>query len=1173
MFVPCVPFKDRCGNGSHQRSKAAVACAIAFALLSAIPARGDIYGRISGVITDPSGAAVPNATVTLTNVDTGVNQKTKSLDQGSYAFPAVPIGHYDLEIQKPGFAASRETGIVIDVNSVKIIDFHMTLAADVQQVQVNAETAAQVDTAGTQVGVVIDDAKMENVPLNGRNFTDLMSLQPGVVPTSSNEGSGYGSLSVNGARESGDAYLVNGGSVENGQFMTAAVTPNLDSIAEFRIITSTFDAEYGQFYGAQVNVATKSGTDRFHGSTFDFLRNTDFNARQYFAGVVPQLIQNQFGGTLGGPVVRKKLFFFGDYQGTRALAQESSGPVYVPSSAERNGDFSAPGLAAQLTGSVQGSSWANTLSGKLGYAVTAQEPYYFPGCTTATCVFPGAQIPAQAIDPIATSLLKYVPGFTSGLNYYITNTPRSTSNDDEGAIRIDFNHRLGNLSLYFYDDHNGNVNPFGTDSLPGYPTIGNGYSTMWNIGLTSTISPTKLNEFRLHAMHNGGKTFPGGTGGTSTGAVGFVTGANTEGVVINSPNLDGLPNFATNEFSSGVSWLEGGSWYSNYQLSDNFSIQSGKHSIKFGGAIYNNEVINKAIEFTNGTFSFNGQETGSDIADMLIGALTSFAQGVEYPFHMHARNFGIFAEDSWRARTDLTLNLGLRWDVPKPWAEENGEITNLLPGEQSIEFPNAPRGLVFPGDPGVSKSQAPNRYDTLAPRFGLAYSPSASPNTALGRVLGKPGNTSIHAGFGVFYTALEEELANIDIGAAPFGEFYATTYLPELATPFVERPSGIPHLQAFPVPYVAPPSRSRPNNMSFAAVEPIAASPGYWHDNVIPYAYQLNFTVQRQITSRDLLQAGYVASRGHSLVVNTEANPGNQALCLSLSQPSEVAPGSPTCGPYNENGVFTAANGTVSNSTRGPFGIDFASDGIFRTIGVSWYDSLQASWKHQEKSLEFLLGYTFSKSIDSGSGWSEMLNPVNPSLNHALSSFDLPHNFVASYQWELPFSRFHHDRLTEGWIVSGITHFASGLPVSMYELDDNSLLGDGGSGGGFGADTPVYNPGKLHLGIPHHALGQPFTYFNTQLFSQDPLGGNGTSKVRFFHGPGIDNTDLSFMKNTRIRESLGLQIRFELFNAFNHTQYGQPNSTWVTATGGSNFGLVTGAAAARIGQAALKLRF
>jgi hypothetical protein len=287
---------------------------------------------------------------------------------------------------------------------------------------------------------------------------------------------------------------------------------------------------------------------------------------------------------------------------------------------------------------------------------------------------------------------------------------------------------------------------------------------------------------------------------------------------------------------------------------------------------------------------------------------------------------------------------------------------------------------------------------------------------------------------------------------------------------------------------------------------------------------------------------------------------------MNLSQTSEVASGSPTCGPFGEDTVYTGTDGTVYKGLRSPLGYAFTSDGLYETIGNSNYNSLQASWRHQSGPLQFLAGYTFSKSIDSGSGFSEMINPVNPKLNHALSSFDDPHNFVASYEYKLPLDKYWQSRLTSGWEIAGITHFASGLPISLIETDDHSLLGTQGAGAGSGADTPTYTPGPLHFTNPRS--GKP--YFNTSLFSPSPIGLIGTSKLRFFHGPGLDNTDLSFIKNTKFAETMSLQFRFELFNAFNHAQFANPSGN---VNNGAGFGLITGSGAPRIGQAALKFEF
>jgi hypothetical protein len=1131
-------------------------------LIAATPTWADVYGRVAGTVKDPSGASVPGATVVLLNIDKGVQQSTTSDDQGAYAFPAVPVGHYDLEIRKAGFADERESGLIIDVNTVRIVDVALKLKTDVQEVTVNV-SPVQVETASTQMGEVISDTRMESVPLNGRSYTDLLSLQPGVVPLSSGEAS---SISVNGGRESTNAFMVNGGNVEEGQFMGPAITPNLDSIAEFRIITNTFDAEYGEYSGAQVNVATKSGGNKFHGSGFDFLRNSDLDAAQYFASSTAVYIQNQFGGTVGGPIVPKKLFFFADYQGTRNIQGQSTGEVFVPSAAERTGDFSA--VASQLTGTVNGSYWAGLLSQQLGYTVTAGEPYYTAGCTSNTvCVLPNAQIPQASFNPISSNILPNIPNTLPNENYYSSSSEKQRITDNEGALRLDLDSkRLGNISAYYYDEGSSLLSPFGGNNLPGFPVASDSTSTMFNVGDTKTITPTVLNELRVHVMHLTSLTVPGGSSTVKLSSLGFVTGTNTEGIVVTNPTLEGLPPLSFQNFSIGVPSFLGSRFSTNIQLSDNFSIIKGKHSIKLGGVLHDDQIINKLFGANNGEFGFPGNETGVDIADFLLGAPGGYSQGQQMPLHMHAPNFGVFGEDSWRVLPSLTVNYGLRWDVPKPWSEANGQVPTIVPGLQSKVFPGAPEGYVFPGDPGIPNSMAPAHYNNFAPRVGIAYSPVASEGL-LARLLGSSGQTSIHAGFGIFYTVFEEELANNEIGAAPFGDWYSLGTPSLFGTPFIDRPTGFAHPQPFPVPFPAPVSQSHPNtSTNWSVFEPIGSSPGFWYKDRVPYTNQYNLSIQRQIGAKNLVQVGYVGSEGHALITNVEANVGNAALCMNLSQTSEVASGSPTCGPFGEDTVYTGTDGTVYKGLRSPLGYAFTSDGLYETIGNSNYNSLQASWRHQSGPLQFLAGYTFSKSIDSGSGFSEMINPVNPKLNHALSSFDDPHNFVASYEYKLPLDKYWQSRLTSGWEIAGITHFASGLPISLIETDDHSLLGTQGAGAGSGADTPTYTPGPLHFTNPRS--GKP--YFNTSLFSPSPIGQIGTSKLRFFHGPGLDNTDLSFIKNTKFAETMSLQFRFELFNAFNHAQFANPSGN---VNNGAGFGLITGSGAPRIGQAALKFEF
>ncbi len=436
----------------------------------------------------------------------------------------------------------------------------------------------------------------------------------------------------------------------------------------------------------------------------------------------------------------------------------------------------------------------------------------------------------------------------------------------------------------------------------------------------------------------------------------------------------------------------------------------------------------------------------------------------------------------------------------------------------------------------------------------------------------------MRAGFGIFYTAYEDVTGFNEVGDAPFGNFYVNPVPPLFVTPFVDRQTGDSEGQRFPV---APPpanvSPSNPDNsINWANFLPISSSAGFWYKNRTPYSENYSLSLQQQVGENQVMSLSYVGTQGHRLLSNIEANPGNPALCLSASQPSQVQPGSPTCGPGGENGVYTLANGQVINGTRSPLGNDFGSNGYFIAVGNSNYNSLQASWRYHTASLEFLAGYTWSKSIDNSSGWGNQINFFNPRLSRGLSAFDIPQNFVVSYYYLLPFDRIfaRNNIVTHGWEISGITRFASGPPITIFEGDDNSLLGTGGTGpGGFGLDVPNYTPGNLQFNNPRS--GKP--YFNTSLFTPEALGQLGDSKYRFFHGPGINNFDMALIKNTNITESRVLELRIEFFNVFNHTQFNAESSGLGGGTIGNidsgQFGMITSANDPRIGQVALKFLF
>ncbi len=1161
--------------------------------LSVSPLWASVTGSISGTVSDPTGAVVPNASVVVLNTETGIKETTHTNAAGFYAFPILPVGHYDITVQAQGFKEYRQTGLVLDVNTALRVDASLQVGAVTQEVSVSA-TAVHVETNSTQMGEVIGTTRMELVPLNGRSYTDLLALQPGVVPVGSGDYRGYapsgslnsGNLSVSGQREAANGFLVNGGNVEEGTYNSAAIIPNLDSIAEFRIITNDADAEYGNYSGGLVNAITKSGTNQWHGDVFDFLRNSDMDSRNFFSPSRGTLHQNEFGGTIGGPIIRDKLFFFSDYQGQRLVTGVDSGLTPVPSATDHTGNLAD--VASNLTGTVSGGYWANLLSQRLGYPVSAGEPYYTSGCTSsANCVFPNATIPTSAFSPVAANLLKYIPYPNSGPDY-TTSAFDNTLRDDKGSYRIDANTRLGLLSgYYFMDDYTYN-NPYSNGGIPGFSSTNNGRAQNINFGATKSFGPTSVNEFRLNYTRDVVFTStPVGGVGPSLSSLGFTVGAGTgdqyNGGIVDDASLTGIPIMELNNFTIGMSFSAFQLWDNSYQVLDNFSHVKGTHTLKFGGGAHMDGSISNSggSECSVGIFGFYGAETGVDFADYLLGAPGVYENCQAPTLHFRQYYYSLYGQDSWRARANLTVNYGLNWAVRSPWYEIFGENESLVYGEQSVVFPGAPTGWVLPGDPGIPRTISPVRHHDLSPRIGLAYSPSIQ-GGFLGKLIGGPGKTSIRASFGVFFTA-DTNAMNLTIqGDSPYGFYYASPVPPLLETPFIDRQTGKNEGVKFPVTF--PPrnvSASHPDkDFNWAQFTPIVGAPVIDSRNSVPYAEHWSFSLQRQLSANTLASLSYVGTGGHRLLAAVEVNPSNAALCLSLSQPSEVMPGTATCGPVAEDGTFYPITGGVIHGTRYPFGSNFGTEGLFTTKANSIYNALEASLRHTSGRMEFLAGYTYSKSLDNSSSYGnngsptggDMINFLNPEISRALSSYDMTHNFVASYSYQVPFEKlWHPNRLTNGWIISGITHFSTGLPVTLQEYDDNSLLGTLHAGGVGILDVPNRLPGPLNITDPR--LANPTTntdpYFNTSLFSKEALGQLGDANRRFFHGPGLNNWDMALVKDLRITESKKLEFRGEFFNIFNHAQFGLPTGKIVN----SSFGYVTSARDPRIGQVAMKFIF
>jgi hypothetical protein len=1122
------------------------------------------------------------------HTETNVRNSTQTNAAGFYSLPALPPDHYEVQITASGFEQYRQTALVVDVNSALRVDARLQVGAVTEQVSVSA-TAAHVETTNTQMGEIIGTAKMTTLPLNGRSFTDLLALQPGVVPVSSGEYGGYngppgvsgslnpGNLSISGQRESANGFMVNGGDDEAAIEMGAALIPNLDSIAEFRIVTNNGDAEYGNYAGGLINVITKSGTNQIHGDAFEFIRNPDLDSRNFFSPARANLHQNQFGGTVGGPIRHDKVFFFTDYQGTRLVAGVDTGVIPVPSMADRTGNLAD--VASQLSGTVNGSSWAQTLSQELGYPVSAGEAYYTPGCTASTaCVFPNAVIPQNAFTAPTKALMQYIPLPNVGANFFTTSAYDQTLRDDKGSARLDVNSRLGMLSGYYSLDDFNLLNPYGGASVPGFAASSRGKTQLFNLGLIKSFGPGSVNEVRVQYLRNFIViSTPAGGLGPSLSSQGFVVGPGTSGIVPLAP-YQGVEPVGFNNFSIGRADSSNTRPENTYQALDNFAKVKGTHTIKFGGSFHYDQVTYFQNINNNGAFSFSGSETGLDFADFLIGAPTVYVQGQEPPMYTRDRYFALYAQDSWRATHNLTLNYGLRWEISSPWWEAHNEIQALVPGQQSRVYPGAPVGWDFPGDPGIPSTVAPTRYHNFAPRIGLAYSPDAE-GGFLGKVLGGPGKTSVRAAFGIYYTAFED-VGNINSSDdAPFGNFWVSPVPPLFASPFIDRGAGTNEGQRFPVPL--PPLNVGPKNpdsaINWAIFEPISSSPTAYLHNRVPYAEEYEFSIQRQFGLATLLSLSYVGSQGHRLIASLEANPGNPALCLSVSQASQVMPGKPTCGPFGENGTYFPVSGGVINGTRAPFGPAFGSDDWFDTMANSNYNALEVSLRHVVGRLELLAGYTYSKSLDNASGWGggqgDAINPLNFKITKALSAFDATNNFVTSYRYRLPFDKLRlPSRLAGGWAVSGITRFSTGLPVFLTEPDDNSLLGTAfGGPTGNTVDVPDFTPGNLQITDPRKANPATGTnpYFNTSLFSAEPLGRLGTASRRFFHGPGLNNWDLALIKDLNLTESKELQFRAEFFNAFNHAQFAAPQGNFLS----SAFGFVTNAKPGRIGQVAVKLTF
>jgi hypothetical protein len=1204
-------------------------------LLSAISVRADVTGAIAGVVRDRSQGAVAGVRITVTNTQTNLKQETISAADGTYRFLALPAGSYRIAANASGFRPFAATDITLQVNDQYQLDITLDVGAVSEEVSVSAN-AVRVDTENTQLGDVIDSKKMLALPLNGRSYIDLLGLQAGVAPSTAGTiqqdrpvsgGLNSGNISVNGQRETANAFLVNGGDVSEGRNLGAGLVPNLDSIEEFRLITNSFDAEYGKFSGAIVNAITKSGTNGFHGDVFEFLRNDKLDATNYFSPSKSELRRNQFGYAAGGPIWKNKLFWFSDYQGTRQVQGAETGLVTVPTTDQRAGNFDPSIFATTdsngnpIPTTVDGAYWAQVLSTRLGYTVTQGEPY--SGCaSTAACVFPVnpatglANIPQSAWSAPSANYLPFIPTPTlpGATNNYSNNSQRDVANDNKFGERVDFNNqKTGNWSWYYHLDNStlGNAiessSAGGWANVPGFPTTTPARGQQFVMSNTKTVGPTAVNEARISFFRTVlNKDNPAGSF-ADLSSLGFVTGAGSLGIASLPGYKTYLPQIGFNQIglNLGVPTLNTFQPNTTYMASDVFSKSVGKHTWKFGGEFRYLQVNERNFASPNGQFTFDGTVTGNDVADFLLGATCvscggAYIQAAKQILDSRTRYGGAFAQDSWKVKSNLTLNLGLRWEVSMPWYDWQGKIQGWDPGVQSTVFPLAPQGLVFPGDPGIPLTLAPTRYNNFGPRLGLAYSPNFSEGL-LGKIFGGPGKTSIRAAYGMYYTSVEDLNLFYEVADAPFGLYWQSPVSVMFDEPFLTRATGQSLGQRFPYALPTPGAASN-KTLDFSQFEPINFSPGYGLHNKLPYAEHFNLSIERELTKNTVLTIAYVGTEGHHLITQQDSNPGSAAVCMQLTAQgaTDVTGGTAGCGPGGENDVFQLPTATVPcggatfnpgcsygtrhaiNSTNfcpgSAIQVCFGGGNTYTfTTANSIYNSGQITLERKASDVTFLAAYTFAKGLDDSSAFGDLVNFANPKLSRGLSSSDITHNFVASYIWAIPFNRAFPGapkRLTEGWQMQGITRFSTGFPVQL-----NQASGDASLAGSPSTDMPnqvgpvqIVDPRKVNTAcgsydptIPGSGTG---CYFLPTAFATNTtLGTFGTADRRSFHGPGFNNTDFGLSKRTQIRENLAFDLRIEFFNIFNHAQFINPGGNISNA---SSFGIITNARDPRIGQVSFK---
>jgi len=912
------------------------------ALLSAQGTGGRVLGRIS----DPSGAVLASVKITATNDATGVPHDTVSNESGDYVFPELPVGTYSLTFDLAGFKKSVRHGITLDVNQVITLNMTMQLGAAQEVVDVTSE-APLVETSSTQLGAVVNNRSVNELPLNARDTYQFLQLQPGVQSQLGSSGGTFygsdsaGSVSVNGGRSRANNFSVNGGDA-NDQFVNLpTIQPTPDAIDEFRVISNTFDAEYGRNSGAVVNVVTKSGTNQWHGNVYEYFRNKVLNAQGFINTVKPQFNQNQFGGTFGGPIKKDRTFFFLSYEGRRVRQGISGELVPVPSPSERTGDFSS---GSTFAGGISDPFVAQALDGRpncdqdLGLSANGIYNMYTNNGFSSTnplpwggnpaggvpfSVFPQNTIPQDCMDPVSLDLLRFVPAanLPSG-NYQAV----PTSSDTQNQFTVRFDHHINDhqsFSFYYYFTDGANLQPFynfqaSGANIPGFGAKVNSRYQQFNPSHTWTISNSLVNEARFTYMREGQLTFqhPQSTNAvqascSSAAAQAVCFNGNSDSSAINDLITSSLTDITKAGITTGLpashtgvpfvdisgGFAIGNGWEgelpqvgNSFMWADNLTWVKGNHTAKFGADVRRNRFDQTLYYNVSGQFTFDSSTQNAvgfddNYPGYLLGLADNYVQGSAQRENVRSTGVYLYAQDSWKIKPSLTLNYGLRWELDTPLADVLHHVQTFRPGQNTAQYPcyltpdeQVAFGTSDCGAAGVLPTGLVVPGDQGVPAgMTQTYYKAFAPRVGIAWSPDKAGKTSIRAGWGLFYNPMEQ-LVLEQFGAEP--PFGGSTFLPStfFNTPFVAQGG---YVNPNPFNGILSPKPLTPTD--WASFRPMLLYGDFQPKMRTQYTAQYNFTLQRELAKDVVLQVGYVGSQGHRLLASHDINPGNPQTCLDLN--------------------------------------------------------------------------------------------------------------------------------------------------------------------------------------------------------------------------------------------------------------------------------------------------